>query len=210
MQIEKLSDNWLFEQHSKQTIREWLGQLRYFYFKRAWGGHANDGDEFQTAFLFTDRKDLLSKIGLLGLKINVIPDDFPRPVIGQAYTADEYNKFKNEIKLFNDLEQPGHSIIFGHKAFVWVYDNSIQITVSGTRDDNRYEVTVDDLNVCIELEKRFDDLGWQKIIDKSLEKSVCCISQTKYPELYADESTVSNSTLPKARRPWWQKLFGSE
>ena len=32
MQIEKLSDNWLFERHSKQTIREWLKQLHYFYF----------------------------------------------------------------------------------------------------------------------------------------------------------------------------------
>jgi len=63
MQIEKLSDNWLFERHSKQTIREWLGQLRYYYFKRAWGGHANDGDEFQAAFAFTDRQDLQYKIG---------------------------------------------------------------------------------------------------------------------------------------------------
>ena len=186
MQIEKLSDNWLFERHSKQTIREWLRQLRYFYFKRAWGGHANDGDEFQAAFLFTDRQDLLYKIGQLGLTLNIIPNDLTRPVTGQPYSADEFNKFKNEIKLFTDLEQPGHSIIFGHKAFIWVYDNSIQITISGTRDDNRYEVTEDDLKVCIELEKQFDNLGWQKIIDKLLEKSVCCISQTKYPELYGE------------------------
>jgi|LakMenEpi03Aug12_release.lakeMendotaPanAssembly.Ray.scaffolds.fasta_scaffold11422_2 hypothetical protein len=210
MQIEKLSDNWLFERHSKQTIREWLRQLRYFYFKRAWGGHANDGDEFQVAFAFTDRQDLLNKIGQLGLTLNTIPDDFPRPIIGKPYPADEYNKFKNEIKQFTGLEQPGHSVIFGHKAFVWVNDNSIQITISGTRDDNRYEVTGDDLNVCIELEKQFDNLVWQKIIDKSLEKSVCCISQTKYPELYGEETTVPNSTLPKAGRTWLQKLFGSE
>ena len=186
MQIDKLSDNWLFERHSKQTIKEWFRHLSYFYFKRAWGGHANDGDEFQVAFSFLDRQDLINKIGKLGLTLNIIPDDFPRPVIGQFYPAEEYNKFKNEIELFTDLEQPGHSIIFGHKVFIWVFENSIRITISGTRDDNRYEVTEDDLKVCIELEKRFDNLGWQKVIDKSLEKSVCCISLTKYPELYVE------------------------
>jgi hypothetical protein len=184
MQIEKLSDNWLFERHSKQTIREWLSKLRYFYFKRAWGGHANDGDEFQIGFSFTDRQDLIYKIGQLGLTLNTIPNDFPRPVIGQPYTAEEYREFKSEIKPFSDLEQPGHSIIFGHKAFIWVHDNSIRITISGTRDNNLYEVTEDDLKVCIELEKQFDYLGWLNIIDRSLEKSVCCISQTKYPQLY--------------------------
>ena len=210
MQQEKLSDNWLFERHSKQTLRAWLKQLRYFYYKRAWGGHANDGDEFQVAFAFSDRSDLLYKMGQLGLTLNTIPDDFPRPVIGHSYTVEEYTKFKIEIKQFTDLEQPGHSIIFGNKAFVWVYDNSIKITISGTRDDNCYEVTEDDLKVCIELEKEFDKLGWQTIIDKSLEKSVCCISQTKYPELYREETTVPNNTLPKAVWKWVQKLFSSK
>jgi hypothetical protein len=200
METEKLSDNWLFERHSKQTIREWLRQLRYFYFKRAWGGHANDEDEFQVAFSFTDRQDLINKIGQLGLTLNIIPDDFPRPVIGQPYSAEEYDEFKNEIKQFKDLEQPRHSIIYGHKVFIWVHDNLIHITISGTRDDNYYEVTQDDLKVCIELEKHFDNLGWQNIIDKSLEKSVCCISQTKYPELYGEG--VPNNTLPKTGHSW--------
>lgn len=210
MQIEKLSDNWLFELHSKQTIREWLSQLRYFYFKRAWGGHANDGDEFQVAFSFTDRQDLINKVGQLGLTLNTIPDDFPRPVKGQSYTADEYTKFKIEIRQFTDLEQPGHKIIFGQKVFIWVHDNSIRISISGTRDDNRYEVTEDDFKVCVDLENQFDNLDWQKYLDKSLEKSVCCISQTKYPELYGEETIVPNSTLPKVGRSLWQKLFGSK
>lgn len=210
MQIEKLSDNWLFERHSKHTIREWLGHLRYFYLKRAWGGHANDGDEFQVAFSFTDRQDLINKIGQLGLTLSLIPDDFPRPIIGQSYPADEFNKFKNEIRQFTDLEQPGHTIIFGYKVFIWVHDNTIRISISGTRDDNRYEVSEEDFKVCIDLEKQFDNLDWQKYLDKSLEESVCCISQTKYPELYGEETTVPNNSLPKAGRTWWQKLFGSE
>jgi hypothetical protein len=210
MQIEKLPDSWLFELHSKQTIRAWVRQLRYFYYKRAWGGHANDGDEFQVAFSYSDRQDLINKIGQLGLILNTIPDDFPRPVKHQPYTAEEFNKFKIGIEQFTDLEQPGHSMIFGFKAHIWVRQNSFLITISGTRDDNFYEVTEDDLKVCIELEKQFVHLGWHKYLDKSLEKSVCCISQTKYPELYGEEMIEPNSAVPKTGRSWWQKLFGSE
>ena len=192
MGIEKLSDNWLFERHSKRTIKEWLGQLRYFYFKRAWGGHANDGDEFQVAFTFTNRQDLMDKLEQVDLRLKTIPDDFPRPVIGQSYPAAEFEKFKNEIKLYPDLEQPGHSVVFGQKVFIWVYDNSFQLTVSGTKDGNRYEVSEDDFKACLELENHFDKLGWKNIVDNSLEKSVCCISQTKYPELYGLDTTVPN------------------
>ena len=132
-------------------------------------------------------KTFINKIGLLGLTLNTIPNDFPRPVIGQAYTGEEYSKFKSEIRQFPNLEQPGHSIIFGHKVFIWVYENAINISISGTKDNNRYEVTQNDFEVCLELEKHFENLGWLNIIDKSLEKSVCCISQTKYPELYGDK-----------------------
>lgn len=184
MPIDKLSDNWLFERHAKQTISAWLRQLRYFYFKRAWGGHANDGDEFQVAFSFADRQDLENKLGQLGLTLNTIPDNFSGP-----YPADEFGKFKNEIKKFPDLAQPGHSIIFGCTVFIWVHNNSINITVSGTKDGNRYEVTENDFKICLELEKHFDSLGWQKIMDNSLEKSVCCISRAKYPELYEEKTT---------------------
>jgi len=192
MQIDKLSDNWLFQQHSKQTIREWVKQLRYFYFKRAWGGHANDGDEFQVAFSFTGRQDLSDKLGQLSLALNTIPDDFPRPVIGQSYPSTEFEKFKNEIKAYPNLEQPGHSTVFGHKTFIWVYDNSFQLSVSGTKDGNRYEVSDDDFKACLDLENHFDKLNWKNIVDNSLETDVCCISQTKYPELYGQETTVPN------------------
>ena len=184
MQIDKLSDNWLFERHSKRKLKEWLRQLQYFYYKRAWGGHANDGDEFQVAFTFTDRLDLMNILGQLGLTLKSIPDDYPRPAVGKAYLAAEYEIFKSEIKQFPNLEQPGHSIIFGYKVFILIYDNSIRISIAGTKDENRYEVTDDDFAVCLELEKHFDKLSWDNKIDKSLEKSVCCISKTKYPELY--------------------------
>ncbi len=182
--MDKLSHKWLFERHSEQVIRKWIGQLQYFYYKRAWGGHANDGDEFQTAFLYTDRQDLVNKLGLLGLVLNVIPDDFPRPVTGQSYPAVEFSKFKNEIREHPGFEQPGRSVLFGHQTFIWVYSNSIHIRISGTGDGNYYDVSQDDFEACLQLEKHFDHLAWQNIVDKSLEESVCCVSPGKYPELY--------------------------
>jgi len=38
MQPNKPSDKWLFERHAKHTVKAWLKQLRYFYYKRAWAG----------------------------------------------------------------------------------------------------------------------------------------------------------------------------
>ena len=184
MQIDKLSDSWLFERHSKTEIKNWLSQLNYFYFKRAWGGHAGDGDEFQVAFTFSDKTDLINKIEQLGLKLNSIPKDIEKPKAGQSYTTEDYKKFKNPINVFPDLEQPGHSIIFGQKVHIWVYEKSFHITVSGTKDQNLYEVTEDDFKVCLEIEKQFEKLNWKKNLDKSLENNVCCISRTKYPELF--------------------------
>lgn len=194
MQIERLPNNWLFERHPKQQIMAWVAQLRYFYYKRAWGGHANDGDEFQVAFSYSDRKDLTHRLGQLGLTLATIPEDFPRPVIGQAYSGIEFERFKSEIERYPDVEQPGHTKIFGRKVFIWVHANSIHIAVSGTKDNNSYEVSEDDFRVCLDLENHFDSLGWDVIKDNSLEKSACCISHARYPELYKEETTGPNST----------------
>ena len=60
MDTQRLSDSWLFERHSKEEIRRWVDNLRYSYFKRAWGGHANDGDEFTLTLTYKDRDDLVN------------------------------------------------------------------------------------------------------------------------------------------------------
>jgi hypothetical protein len=207
MQIDKLSDTWLFQQHSRQTVKEWLRQFHYFYFTRAWGGHANDGDTFKVGFLYTDKQDLISKLGQLSVTLNTIPDDFPRPKLGHSYPSEEFEKFKNEIKQFKTLEQPGHSIIFGHKAFIWISDTTIEISISGTKDSNPYYVSEDDFKVCLNLEKEFDKLDWLELIDKKMEQNVCCISMVKYPELYKQETTKHNETSPEVKQSFWKKLF---
>jgi len=182
--IDRLSDNWLFERHPKQTLSRWASALNYFYFIRAWGGHANDGDSFKAAFRYTDRQDLIVKLDRLGQTLNAIPPDYPRPVVGKPYTGEEASRFKSEIRKFGDLEQPKWRIVFGHKAFIWVSDDNIEISVMGTLDGDLYEVSEADFETCRALEAWFDELGWQPFADRSVEKTVCCISRTKYPELF--------------------------
>lgn len=183
MSIDKLSDAWLFQEHSKETVRRWVNNLHYFYFKRAWGGHANDGDEFIAKFSHETRQDLLSKLDRLGILLNKLPENHPKPVTGQRYTADEFAMFKNAIKQFADLEQPGHSIVFGHKAFIWISDSTIDITIINT--ENPYSLIENDFQICVDLEKEFDVMGFSNFIDRSLEKNLCVLSAQKYPELFA-------------------------
>lgn len=42
--------------------------MSYFRFCRAYGGHANDGDQFLAAFRYTDEADLQAVLGSLGLR----------------------------------------------------------------------------------------------------------------------------------------------
>lgn len=43
---------------------------------------------------------------------------------------------------------------------MWVSEYHIEISVSGTKDGNLYDVSEADLEVCLELEKHFEVLGW--------------------------------------------------
>lgn len=132
--MKKLLDSWLFQDHSKETVKNWAGQLKYFYFIRAWGGHANDGDSFTAAFINKD------------LKI-----------------------------------QEGHTQILDYKVFVWITGNTLNISLVGKVP---YVITEEDFQTCLEIEKEFDKLGWQSLVDKKIEENICCVSKSKYPELF--------------------------
>jgi len=186
--IEILPDSWLFETHPESELRAWVRQLRYFHFIRAWGGHANDGDEFKAAISFSGREDLLKKMNQIGVVLNMLPEDFQKPVMGKSYSYEEFKAFKNEIREFKDLEQPGRVSIFNQEVHIWIITSSIHISISGSRDGNRFEVSDADFQSCLILEKEFDKLGWLVFIDRNLEKSVCCVSPLKYPLLYDQPS----------------------
>jgi hypothetical protein len=66
----KHSRDWLCQQHSFEKIKMWVNSLTSFYFFRAFGGHANDPDIFETWVKYTDKNDLeniLTALGINGL-----------------------------------------------------------------------------------------------------------------------------------------------
>lgn len=179
----RLSDRWLLQQLTASDLREWIKTLEFFYFFRAWGGHANDGDRFEAHIKFTDKGDLISKMGDLNIELQIIPEDYPRPEIGKSYPASEFDKFKSEIKDYPDLEQPGHVFINQIPVFIWIHSNNVTFSVSGCADGNRYIVTRKDFEACLEIESIFKSLNWKPFKNIDVESNVCCITQEKYGDI---------------------------
>lgn len=184
MDIQRLSDSWLFERHSEEEIRRWVNNLSYSYFKRAWGGHANDGDEFKLALNYKDKNDLLDILKKLEIKLNTIPKNHPRPVLGKSYTHDEFSVFKSEIGDFPEYEQPKQVDINGIKCFCWIDKGNITFTLSGGQDGDFYEVTETDFENCKKLEQIITKVGLIDKVSRVLEDSVTCISKKKYRDLF--------------------------
>lgn len=184
MQLEKFSDKWLFQDHPKRVIMNWIQNLKYFNFFRAWGGHNYDGDRFEVTINFNSKEDLLEKLNRLGVIINFVPDNTPQPIAGVSYPSTEYWKFKNLVRQFPDIEQPGSSTINSLPCSIYIGENYFQISVAGTKDGNYYHVTDSDFEVAKKLEIFFDTLPQILEPNFEIEKNAGCISRTKYPELY--------------------------
>jgi len=182
--IEKFRDEWLFQDHSVHEIKNWVKQLNYFYFVRAWGGMNNDGDRFETKFSYDSKNDLLDLAGSLGVTLNILPVDTPKPIPGVSYPAADFWKFKMTIRRFPDLEQPGTTEINLLPCHIYIDDNSFQISVSGTQDRNAYAVTNKDLETCKKIELFFDTLNLMSQKDLTIEDNAGCVSPKKYPELF--------------------------
>ena len=123
MQIEKFSDKWLFQDHSKREIKHWIHNLKYFHFFRAWGGHNNDSDKFEVTINFYSKEDLLEKLNRLGVIINFVSDNTPQPLVGVSYPSTEYWKFKSLVRQFPEMEQPGKGTINNLPCSIYIGEN---------------------------------------------------------------------------------------
>lgn len=160
MKIGRLSDTWLFETHSREELSSWVKQLKFFYFFRASGGHANDGDLFKASIKFSNKQDLAYKLSKMGISSSALP-------VGSKSAS----------------EQPLYQMINGNRCFVWVQGRSITVSVFGAEGD-LYSVSEKDFQICKNIEKLFDQAEFQGQKSRNSERSICCISQEKYPELY--------------------------
>ncbi len=184
MSLDKIEDERLFQNHSKEVISNWCKNLKYFHYMRARAGHSCEGDSFAAHFLYNGREDLINKLAQIGVTLNELG---PRDLVFdpfESYSIRDLDKIKYTIPGCDDLEQPKDAQIFGHKVYIWVQSNRFEISISGNENDNAYTVSDEDFEVCKDLEQEFEALKWNIYIDKEIKDHPHCISQEKYPELY--------------------------
>lgn|GEM_PF-1558845 len=184
MNLDKIAEDRIFQNNTREEIKRWGNRLQYFHYMRSRGGHNCEGDSFCAYFRYADRKDLEEKLLQLGVTLNkleegCIPFD---PTV--SYSFDDLDKLRITINQYPDLEQPQHIIISGYKVHIWVLPNSFELSVSGTKAGLAYKVSEDDFQVCMALEKIFESLDWNTIVDDDIKHQVHCISKELYPELF--------------------------
>jgi hypothetical protein len=178
--------NYIFESHTRETLRGWAQSLHHIRFCRAFGGHSNDGDTFRCSLCFHDESGVQSLCQKLSLKLASLSLDTPRPIAGKSYTWDEYQKFLHPIEVFPHLEQPGHTSIFGVPVFVWINSDSMDIQLSGA-DGDSYIITAADFQNAKRLDNEFGRLGLE-FRDPPM-NSQNCICPKFWPEFFTKNTT---------------------
>lgn len=150
--------DYLFYRHPRAELVAWARRLRYFRFCKAYGGHANDGDQLLAALRYTDEPDLTQLLLHLGLA-----------GAGGAHRS---------------LASPGRVTLAGHAVFLSVRRAPVQQLEFSIFDlDNPYEVTaravaaaeaVEELLVAHEV----------RLVDPP-QPNHHCLCPAYYPELWA-------------------------
>lgn len=162
---------YLFETHAEDEIRRWATSLEYFRFCRAYGGHANDGDQFLAAIGYSTEYDFLTVLGSLGLSSNELPADNPQPIPDKPYSCEEFFRFKDDVDDFPNLEQIGHCEIVGNKCFVWAEKQILTLSVVGSAE-NPYELSESDFLRAQRIDARLETLA-ARVIDPPQDNRNC-------------------------------------
>jgi hypothetical protein len=173
-----LWERYLFEQHSRETLRSWARKLTIFRYVRAYGGHANDGDSLNVAFQYESEAQLLGFFRAVDLVPVIYPALPPQPEPGKPYPADEFAAFPSIIPGTRWVKQPGHCILFGVRAFVWCERDRITVSV-----DSAYDVTEEDVENAVRLEPHLKGLPLERIEPPVDNKH--CVCPKYHPELFA-------------------------
>lgn len=184
MNLDKIPEDRIFQNNTREEIKRWGNRLQYFHYMRSRGGHNYEGDSFCAYFKYADRKDLEVKLAELGVTLNKIEEGCIPFDPTVSYSFDDLDKLRITINHFPDLEQPQHVSILDNKVHVWVLPNSFELSVSGTKAGLAYKVSEDDFQVCMALEEIFESLNWSRFIDDDISHQVHCISKQLYPELF--------------------------
>ncbi|HKP39617.1 hypothetical protein [Mycobacterium sp.] len=173
--------SWLYETHSAVELHEWALRLHYFRFCRAFGGHANDGDQLRVALNAPTETELRNLFTVLGVPAHAIAPDTPDPKRGTAYTLAQYAVFPSRIDRVPTISQPGRVQIAGHNAFAWAHDG--RLTFSLSDDDAPFDVTERTVDAALAIERRLL-LVATEVLDPPLDNRHC-ICPKYYPAVWA-------------------------
>lgn len=184
MNLDKISEERLFQHNSKEEIVRWSKDLHYFHYLRARGGHNCEGDSFCAYFKYDGLTDLKAKLAAIGVELNRVEEEGVAFDPFKSYSLDDLDNLKITISEFPAYEQPQHVEIFGSKIHLWIFPGRFEISVSGSKGGQIYKVSEEDYQVCRQLEEQFDGLEWKKIVDEDIKNYPHCISPVRYPELF--------------------------
>lgn len=173
-------EQWMFERHSREDVAQWAPSLKFFRYCRAYGGHMGDGDELKVALRYESESRLASLCKQLGVVLAPMPAHARRPVAGKAYSSREYAEFIPFIRHLPHLQQPGHLILDGVRAYVHVLADRIEL--GATDADAPYEVTARCIEGARALESRVAPLK-KHLVDPPRDDRHCLCPQF-YPELW--------------------------
>lgn len=184
MNLDKISEERLYQNNTREELKNWCPRLRYFHYMRSRGGHNCEGDSFCVYLKYGGLEDLSNKLALLGVSLTKLEEGYISFDPFESYSFEDLDKLKMTIMKYPDYEQPQYVEIMGYKAHIWIMNSRFEISVSGTKDGKTYKVSEEDFKACLALEDEFDKLGWDRILDEEIRKQVHCISREKYPELF--------------------------
>jgi hypothetical protein len=177
-------EQYLYMQHSEAEIGAWARALRFFRYCRAYGGQSNDGDQLLVALAIGSEPDLIEVFTRLGIPLVQLPLDIPRPTPGVSYLASEYAKFRNPIRDYPHIEQPGYVRLADVKAFAWYHPGRLKISI--TEEEDPYEVSARAVQSARTVESLLLPLA-DRLIDPPQDDRNC-ICPKFYPAFWAEHA----------------------
>ena len=174
-------EEYLFKQHSRETMIKWARSMRYFRIFRAHGGMNNDGDSLDVAIRYEGERAFKKILFNLGISPKIHSSEPPQPIRGKSYSNEEMSLFPSLIKGFQYIEQPTWQVIGGVKVFIWCEESLIKISKNGSLG-NGYWLCQSDIDEAVLIEGKFKQFEADLIDPPEKIRNYFC--ESNYPELF--------------------------
>ena len=183
-----LWERYLYEDHTRKQIGAWARRLKHFRFARAYGGHANDGDQLIVMLRTGDEDAMLAICRALGLVLQPMPS---APELQKLSAAE----LPLSCRHYPGWQQPGHTSVAGSRLYAWlgsylVKDESGRLTgeaipslqLSVMDEEDVWSVTEAAVAHAEAVESLLTPLAAQLIDPPQDDRN--CISPKRYPEMF--------------------------